>query len=63
MKDEMEDFDPQLLPNEDGEEDSHDDCKEVEVTMKAVTPQEIGSRQDEPLRNIQRNWNSPFTQA
>ncbi|KAL2052476.1 hypothetical protein ABVK25_007348 [Lepraria finkii] len=59
MKDEMGDIDPQLRPNEDGEEDSHDD----RITMKAVTPQEIGSRQDEPLRNIQRNWNSPFTQA
>ena len=58
MKDEMGEIDPQLLSNEDGREDSDDDYKEVEVTVKAntlqkaVTPQEKGSRQDEPLRNI-----------
>ena len=69
MKDEMGDIDPQLLSNEDGREDSDDDYKGVEVTVKAntlqkaVTPQEKSSRQDEPLRNIQRNWTSPFTQA
>ncbi|KAK3174167.1 hypothetical protein OEA41_001411 [Lepraria neglecta] len=69
MKDEMGDIDPQLLSNEGGREDSDDYYNRVEVTVKAntlqkpVTPQEKSSRQDEPLRNIQRNWNSPSTQA